>query len=77
MAIEIPESLIEQLRAVEAVRTKALAAPYSSETWQPWLDASAKFQAAVTSHAETAELNRYELEKAVKVAALHPAEGNS
>lgn len=74
MAIEIPKDLIEHLRAVETEREKAIAEPYSSETWKPWMEASAAFQAAVTAHAEAEELSRFELEAAVKKVALHPAE---
>lgn len=72
MAIDIPEHLIQLERSAVEEQRKALAEPYTEEAWAPWREAAAKFQAAVTAHAEAARVNRYELEMAVKKAVLHP-----
>ncbi|MFF2412284.1 hypothetical protein [Streptomyces sp. NPDC058092] len=59
-------------RSAAEEQRKALAEPYTKEGWAPWREAAAKFQAAVTTHAEAAGVSRYELEMAVKKAVLHP-----
>jgi hypothetical protein len=41
---------------------------------QAWIDAAARFQAAVTEHAEAEGKSRVEVEMAVKKAVRHPAE---
>ena len=60
-------------REAEAARVKALSGHYSVETWKPWVEASAAFQAAVTAHAEASTVNRYELEMAAKKAVREEA----
>ncbi|WP_331753781.1 hypothetical protein OG298_01585 [Streptomyces sp. NBC_01005] len=78
MAIGIPEDLIVLERSAVAEQEKARAEPYTAEGWAAWREAAAKFQAAVTAHAEAAGVSRSELEMAVKKAALHPEpEGGS
>ncbi|MFD7496756.1 hypothetical protein ACFV8T_31035 [Streptomyces sp. NPDC059832] len=72
MAIDIPEDLIMLERSAAEEQRKALAEPYTEEAWAPWREAAAKFQAAVTAHAEAAGVSRSELEMAVKKAVLHP-----
>ncbi|MEV8204301.1 hypothetical protein [Streptomyces sp. NPDC079189] len=72
MATDIPEGLIVLERSALEEQRKALAEPYAEEAWAPWREAAAAFQAAVTAHAEAAEVSRYELEMAVKRAVLHP-----
>jgi hypothetical protein len=72
VAIDIPEDLIVLERSAVEEQGKALAVPYTDEAWEPWRDAAAAFQAAVTAHAEAAGVSRYELEMAVKRAVLHP-----
>ncbi|MFE4328991.1 hypothetical protein ACFRQM_05900 [Streptomyces sp. NPDC056831] len=72
MAIDIPEDLIMLERSAIEEQCKALAKPYTEEARAPWREAAAKFQAAVTAHAEAAEVSRFELEMAVKKAVLHP-----
>lgn len=72
MAVDIPEDLIELERSAIEEQRKALAEPYTDEAWEPWREAAAAFQAAVTAHAEAAGVSRYELEMAVKQAVQHP-----
>lgn len=73
--IELPDELIAlRRRAVEA-RTEALAGPYSTERWRPWVEAADAFQAAVTAHAAAAGLSRYDVEMAAKSRVPYPAEG--
>ncbi|WP_406501987.1 hypothetical protein OHA04_37760 [Streptomyces sp. NBC_01590] len=72
MAIDIPEDLIMLERSAIAEQEKAHAEPYTKEGWAAWRDAAAKFQAAVTAHAEASGAPRHELEMAVKKAVLHP-----
>ncbi|MET8420628.1 hypothetical protein ACWD7C_41515 [Streptomyces sp. NPDC005134] len=72
MATDIPEDLIVLERSAVEEQRKALAEPYTDEAWEPWREAVAAFQAAVTAHAEAAGVSRYELEMAVKRAVLHP-----
>ncbi|MGW2090311.1 hypothetical protein [Streptomyces sp. NPDC001880] len=72
MAIDIPEELIMLERSAAEEQRKALAEPYTKEAWEPWREAAAKFQAAVTAHAEATGVSRVELEMAVKRAVLHP-----
>ncbi|MFI0773042.1 hypothetical protein ACH4TQ_50770 [Streptomyces sp. NPDC021218] len=43
--------------------------------WEQWRAAAERVQAAVTEHAKSAGLNRFEVERAVKKAARHPEEG--
>ena len=71
MAIDIPEELIELERKAVEEQKKAHGQPYTEEGWAPWREAAEKFQAALTEHAKTAEVSRYELEMAVKKAVLH------
>ncbi|MFD4946688.1 hypothetical protein ACFVYE_38975 [Streptomyces sp. NPDC058239] len=78
MAIDIPEDLIMLERSAVEEQRKALAEPYTEKAWAPWREAPAKFQAAVTAHAEVAGVSRFELEMAAKKAVLHPEpDGNS
>ncbi|MFD6416020.1 hypothetical protein [Streptomyces sp. NPDC060194] len=72
MAIDIPDDLIQLKHASEEAKQAALSAGYSPEGWAPWREAAERYQAAVTAHAEAAGVNRYELEKAVGTAVLHP-----
>lgn len=76
MAIELSEELIELERSAIAEQKKAQAEPYTEESWAPWREAAERFQAALTEHAKTAEVSRYELEMAVKKAVLHPEPEN-
>lgn len=69
--------LIELKQASEAARIEAQQGEYSAERWQPWREAAAAFSAAVTEHAKTHSLNRFDLEKAVTTAALHPEPAES
>lgn len=71
VTIDIPEDLIVLERSAVEEQHKAVAQPYTEEAWAPWLEAVARFQAAVTAHAEAAGVSRYELEMAVKRAVLH------
>ncbi|MEW1724338.1 hypothetical protein [Streptomyces sp. NPDC093109] len=64
--VEIPESLIQLQRTANAARREATRGNYSTEAWQPWLDAADVLQRAVTDHAAAAAVSRYELEMAVK-----------
>lgn len=64
------ENLINLCRAAVEAQQQATSVPYSKEAWQPWLDASAAFQAAMTE--EAGDGNRYALEQAAKKAVLHP-----
>ncbi|MFJ9679047.1 hypothetical protein ACIRP2_13420 [Streptomyces sp. NPDC101194] len=72
MAIDIPEELIRLQRSAAEEQRKALAEPYTEEGWAVWREAAARFQAAVTEHAEAAGVSRFELEMAVKKAVLRP-----
>lgn len=60
--------LVELKLASEAARIEAQQGTYSAERWRPWLEAASAFGDAVTEHG----LNRFDLEKAVTTAALHP-----
>lgn len=71
------QALVELKLASEAARVKAQQGPYSAEAWRPWLEAATVFGDAVTEHAKTHGLNRFDLEKAVTTAALHPAPAES
>lgn len=75
MAIDIPEELITLERSAVDAERAALAEPYTEDGWAAWRDASAAFQAAITEHARTAAVNRFQLEQAVKKAVLHPEPG--
>ncbi|MFI6728530.1 hypothetical protein NRF20_09405 [Streptomyces sp. R-74717] len=72
MAIDIPEDLIMLERSAVEDQRKALAEPYVEGAWAPWREAAAKFQAAVTAHAEATGVSQSELEMAVKKAVLLP-----
>ncbi|WP_234381828.1 hypothetical protein [Streptomyces dysideae] len=48
--------------------------PYSAETWKPWFDAAADFQAKVTKYAKEQGVDRVSVEMDVKKAVRHPAE---
>jgi len=74
VAIEPSPELIELQRAANAAREQALAGPYSAEAWRPWLEAATALHDAVTEQAKADDVNRYELEKAVKNAARPAAE---
>ncbi|MFG2747989.1 hypothetical protein [Streptomyces xanthophaeus] len=65
--------LVELKKASERARVEAQQGPYSAERYRPWLEAATAFGNAVTDHAKTHGLNRFDLEKAVTTAALHPA----
>lgn len=66
------QRLVELKLASEAARIEAQQGPYSAERWRPWLVAATAFGDAVTEHAKAHGLNRFDLEKAVTTAALHP-----
>jgi hypothetical protein len=63
------DELIELARASLAAQEQALSEPYTEDRWEPWREAAAAFQAAVTAEADGQ--GRYELEMAAKAAALH------
>ena len=69
MAIELTDELIQLQRAANAAREKATAGPYTSEAWQPWMDAVEKVQAAFVEYAAKTGQDRYQVEMAVKLAA--------
>ncbi|WBO68850.1 hypothetical protein [Streptomyces camelliae] len=60
-------------RSAEAERPKlaGLAGDDYDAQWMRWHKAAEATQAAVTAHAEASGESRYELEQAVKKAALH------
>jgi hypothetical protein len=62
------EDLVTLEQAAEAARTAYLANPDARQTW---IDAAARFQAAVTEHAKAEGKPRYEVEMAVKRAVRH------
>ena len=64
------EHLIQLCQAAVEAEQQATSQPYSKEGWAPWLDASEKFQRAVTD--EAGDGDRYALEQAAKKAVLHP-----
>ncbi|MCX5407532.1 hypothetical protein OHA37_27170 [Streptomyces sp. NBC_00335] len=69
--------LVELKLASEAARAEAQAGEYSVERWAPWLEAAAAFNTAVTEHAKVHGLNRFDVEKKVVKAALHPEPADS
>ncbi|GAA3371242.1 hypothetical protein GCM10020367_21110 [Streptomyces sannanensis] len=73
--MDIPDSLIELKRAAEDGRAKltGLVGDAHAAQWTAWYEATVAVQAAITAHAKEAGVNRYELERAVKAAVLHPA----
>lgn len=75
MAIELSGELVQLQRAANAAREKATAGPYSSEAWQPWLDAVEAVQAAFVEYAAATGQDRYQVEMATKLAARQPTEG--
>uniref|UniRef100_UPI003F49B426 hypothetical protein n=1 Tax=Streptomyces achromogenes TaxID=67255 RepID=UPI003F49B426 len=71
---EIPDELISLERSAEQERARLAdltGDDYDAQLGR-WREASAAFHAAVTEHAATAEISRYELEQAVKKAVRHP-----
>lgn len=71
--MEIPDQLITLERAAETERAKlaGLTGDEFEMQWQRWLEAAVAVQAAITEHAKAADVNRYELEMAVKKAVRH------
>lgn len=55
-----------------AAHAEAVSGPYSPEAWQPWREAAAAVQAAVTAFAKEPPQNRFEVEAALKKAVRHP-----
>jgi hypothetical protein len=74
VAIELSDELIQLQRAANAARERATAGTYSSEAWQPWLDAVEKVQAAFVGHAAATGQDRYQVEMATKLAARQPVD---
>ncbi|MGH3584729.1 MAG: hypothetical protein ACRDQ0_00235 [Pseudonocardia sp.] len=66
------ENLIQLCRATVEAQQVATSGEYTKEAWQPWLDAAAVFQQAVTDEAAAAGTDRAKLEQATKNAVLHP-----
>lgn len=73
MAIELTDELLELQRAADEAGRAATAGPYSAGAWLPWRAAAETVQAAVTKHAATNGLNRFELEAALRRVVRHPA----
>ncbi|MFF9025742.1 hypothetical protein [Streptomyces eurythermus] len=71
---EIPDELITLERSAEQERARlaGLTGDDYDAQLPGWREASAAFQSAVTEHAATAQISRYELEQAVKKAVRHP-----
>ncbi|MFD0396214.1 hypothetical protein ACFQ3Z_44975 [Streptomyces nogalater] len=70
---EIPDELITLERAAEQERARlGLTGDDYNAQLRRWREASAAFHTAVTEHASTAQISRYELEQAVKKAVRHP-----
>ncbi|MGV9758635.1 hypothetical protein ACWDUC_22785 [Streptomyces tricolor] len=71
---EIPDELItlEQTAEQERARLVGLTGDDYDAQLRRWREASAAFHTAVTGHAATAPISRYELEQAVKKAVRHP-----
>lgn len=72
MAIELTPELIALQEAADAAGRRVSATPNDGEARQAWFTASAEVQAAVTEHAATVGLNRFELEKALRRHVRHP-----
>lgn len=74
--MDIPDRLIDLQKAADAEHAKlrGLDGDERAAQMQHWFDAAAESQAAVTKHAQTAGLNRSELEATVKKAVRHPAD---
>ncbi|MCE0446844.1 hypothetical protein LT493_26355 [Streptomyces tricolor] len=65
---EIPDELISLERSAEQERARLVGLTgddYDAQL-RRWREASAAFHTAVTGHAATAQISRYELEQAVK-----------
>ncbi|MGW2952826.1 hypothetical protein [Streptomyces eurythermus] len=71
---EIPDELISLERSAEQERARlaGLTGDDYDAQLRRWREASAAFHTAVTDHAVTAKIRRYELEQAVKKAVRHP-----
>jgi hypothetical protein len=71
---DIPDELIKLERSAEEERARltGLEGEECAAQWRQWRTASEEVQAAITEHAATAGLNRYEVEQAVKGAVRHP-----
>ncbi|MFI8351286.1 hypothetical protein [Streptomyces sp. NPDC085596] len=71
--MEIPEPLIELERAAEQERGKlaGLDGDKYEAQQRVWRAAAARFQAAVTEHANATGVDRYRLEMAVKKTVRH------
>ncbi|WP_198958447.1 hypothetical protein [Amycolatopsis sp. KNN50.9b] len=75
---EIPDELISLERSAEQERARLVGLTgddYDAQLGR-WREVSAAFQTAVTEHAATARISRYELEQAVKKAVRHPEPGH-
>lgn len=66
---DVPESLLRLQRAANAAQREATSGGYSPEAWRPWVEAAAVVQNAVSEHAAAEDINRVDLEMAVKAAA--------
>ncbi|MEU3953598.1 hypothetical protein AB0F45_14960 [Streptomyces achromogenes] len=70
---EIPDELINLERSAEQERARlaGLTGDDYDTQLRRWREASAAFHAAVTEHAATSQISRYELEQAVKKTVRH------
>ncbi|WP_330342672.1 hypothetical protein [Streptomyces sp. NBC_00557] len=73
---EVPDELIVLERSAEQERAKlaGLAGEEYDAQWRRWREAAEAAQAAITTQAEAAGDNRYELEQAVKKQVRHTGE---
>ncbi|WDM16518.1 hypothetical protein J3S85_36545 [Streptomyces lavenduligriseus] len=71
---EIPDELIILERSAEQERARlaGLTGDDYDAQLRRWREASAAFHTAVTEHAATDQISRYELEQDVKKAVRHP-----
>ncbi|WP_405476463.1 hypothetical protein [Streptomyces sp. NBC_00009] len=73
---DIPDELIKLERSAEEERAKLAGLTDEEHTaqWRRWRDATERFQAAVTAHAEATGQARYEVEMATKRVVRHADE---
>ncbi|GAA1888572.1 hypothetical protein GCM10009837_08060 [Streptomyces durmitorensis] len=74
MAIELPDDLIalQQTADEEGRKLEHLDDGEREKQREAWFEAAAKAQAAVTAWARENELNRFDVEKALRQATRHP-----
>ncbi|MCF3136840.1 hypothetical protein IPZ69_42320 [Streptomyces olivochromogenes] len=65
---------LERAAETERVRLAGLSGEDYDAQWGRWREAAEALQAAITAHADKAEVNRYELEQSVKRAVRHAKE---